>query len=291
MKIVDSIDNPIKGFTTTKIDKPTVSVDPNSTFLNPKVKTLRDLKDWVLVMLGYPLITVELTDEQLNVCVQNALQKYTKYAFFPDKFLVVKLNDYKKNVGLNLSQWRVTTVKDMATCRESMFGMGSGDLFFGWPAFLNGMYGGSPFFGGSNHMNYQNWSGGFVSYHNFIEFAQLAKRITGSNPDYRFDRTTQCLLLIPEPSERMLKENRFVLLTVECEPTLEELYSNEYVQRLVLAYAKILLGTVRKKFSSVQLVGGGQIDTSIGDEGREELNNILENIRADEAKGNFFFIM
>ena len=51
---------------------------------------------------------------------------------------------------------------------------------------------------------------------------------------------------------------------------MEEYFGNEFCRRLILAEAKILLGTVRKKFSGINLVGGGQIDTSIGDEGREE---------------------
>ena len=66
---------------------------------------------------------------------------------------------------------------------------------------------------------------------------------------------------------------------------MEDYYGNEYVRRLVLAEAKILLGTIRKKFSSIQLIGGGQIDTTIGDEGREEKQQILENLQKDESQG------
>lgn len=64
---------------------------------------------------------------------------------------------------------------------------------------------------------------------------------------------------------------------------MEDYYGNEYVRRLVLAEAKILLGTIRKKFSSIQLICGGQIDTTIGDEGREEKQQIMENLIRDEA--------
>lgn len=66
---------------------------------------------------------------------------------------------------------------------------------------------------------------------------------------------------------------------------MEDYYGNEYVRRLLLAECKILLGTIRKKFSSIQLIGGGQIDTTIGDEGREEKQQILENLQKDESQG------
>ena len=71
---------------------------------------------------------------------------------------------------------------------------------------------------------------------------------------------------------------------------MEDYYGNEYVRRLVLAEAKILLGTIRKKFSSIQLIGGGQIDTTIGDEGREEKQQIMDEIIKSEAQGQCWFI-
>lgn len=267
--------------------KQPVLAEADSTFLNPAVKSKTELKDWVMIMLGYPLITVELTDAQFDICIQNALQLYTKYASFPEKYLMINQSKYEHNKGLDLSPWNVVTVMEIATYRDGMYGIGGSDLFFGWPAVLNGQLGSGPFLGSGTPGN-RNWSGGFVTYHNFVEFAELARRMTGSNPDYRYDRTTKRLLLFPEP--KTSDKSCPILLTCECEPTPEELYGNEYVKRIVLAYAKILLGTIRKKFSSVQLVGGGQIDTSIGDEGREELNSIIENIQKDESKGCFFMI-
>ena len=65
---------------------------------------------------------------------------------------------------------------------------------------------------------------------------------------------------------------------------------NEYVKRIFLAKLKIQLGVVRKKFSSVQLIGGGTIDTTIGDEGKEEMNQIMEQLRQDESFGNLCFV-
>ena len=58
-----------------------------------------------------------------------------------------------------------------------------------------------------------------------------------------------------------------------------------------MLFRSILLGTVRKKFSSIQLVGGGQIDTTIGDEGKEEKQQIMENLLRDEAKGQCWMIV
>ena len=37
-------------------------VESNSTWLNPGIRTKEQLKNWILTKLGYPLLTVELTD-------------------------------------------------------------------------------------------------------------------------------------------------------------------------------------------------------------------------------------
>ena len=77
----------------------------------------------------------------------------------------------------------------------------------------------------------------------------------GSQPDWQYDKSTKILKLFPEP--RHSHRDHYMLLTCKCEPPIESYYGNEYVRRLVLAEAKILLGTIRKKFSSIQLIGGG----------------------------------
>lgn len=97
-------------------------IKPESSFIDPAVKNLVQLKDWILTMLGYPLITVELNDNQLNICIQNALEKYTKYAFLgADKYLVINLNAYEKGKGINLKKFNIQSVKDISLPRDNAF--------------------------------------------------------------------------------------------------------------------------------------------------------------------------
>lgn len=46
-----------------KKDIKSVKTNPYNTWLNPGIKTIEELKDWVLIKLGAPSVTVELTDE------------------------------------------------------------------------------------------------------------------------------------------------------------------------------------------------------------------------------------
>ena len=71
---------------------------------------------------------------------------------------------------------------------------------------------------------------------------------------------------------------------------MSEYYSNDTCMRLALAEAKILLGTIRKKFQGVQLLGGGTIDTEIYNEGKEERDKLIEDMMNVESKGQSFFL-
>lgn len=107
-----------------------VHIQPESTYLNPGIKTLKQLKDWALIRLGYPILTVELTDEQLNCCVQDAMSVYSKYAQFPNKYLNVNLKFYEHGRGIDLTEFNIQSVKDIALQRDNIFGF-QNDMFFG----------------------------------------------------------------------------------------------------------------------------------------------------------------
>ena len=265
-----------------------VKANPESTYLNPAIDSRKELIDWVLIHLGAPLNTVELTEQHLNVAIADALTIYTKYATFPIRYIMANLRFYETNVGLDLSRWNVATVKEIATHRDNMWALGNNDMFFGYPAFMNGQLGGMPYFGNSTNFG-NNWVGGFITYHNFHEFAELSRRMAGSNPDWSYNRRDKKLLLIPEP--RYHDKDSPIVMTVECEPPVDEIYGEEYFRRIVLANCKIMLGDIRAKFGSVQLIGGGNINTDIGQQGRDELNQIIENILRDTSIGQQFYIV
>ena len=46
-----------------------VHVNDKSTFLHPAIKAKKDLIDWVLTMLGYPLVTVELRENHFDAAI------------------------------------------------------------------------------------------------------------------------------------------------------------------------------------------------------------------------------
>ena len=84
-----------------------LSVESKSTWLNPGIKTEKQLKDWILTKLGYPLLTVELTDSQINSCIADGISLYSKYAYTPEKYLIVNLKYYEPGIGIDLHEYNI----------------------------------------------------------------------------------------------------------------------------------------------------------------------------------------
>ena len=217
----------------------------------------------------------------------DAIELYSKYASFDIQDLIVPISGYTLSGGLDLSEYNIADIHDISFRRDTLlYGFGE-DIMFGQYAMMQG-YAGSGIFPWFNAQGTAG-SGSWVSLHSLYEHLEMINRLTGSRLQWRYFKNSKILKITPAPK---LHNNGsdLILLTCEVEPPPEELYGNEYVKRIFLAKLKIQLGVVRKKFSSVQLIGGGTIDTTIGDEGKEEMNQIMEQLRQDESFGNLAFV-
>jgi len=73
-----------------------------STNLNNRLETFNDLGDRVKRTLGYPLITLEIHQDQLFNNIQIAIEYFSKFAGFTKEFLVFDSNLYENNKGIRL---------------------------------------------------------------------------------------------------------------------------------------------------------------------------------------------
>jgi len=232
------------------------------TYLDFAIKTREELKEWILDELGYPLITVELTDHQLDNSINDALELYTEYADLQEQYIMVPLSDYVEGVGLSLSAYNVRSIFTM----DETLTAGINTLFSVENQMLNN--GTFPVKWGAQ--------GSFLTYELASQFMDMAKRMLCQKFDFNFNVRRQNLVLYPDPIQQ--HRNGHVVLGVKVVPPEEDLVGEQYVKRLAIAKAKITLGNVRKKFEGVQLPGGGTIDTSVGEKGEEEWESARDDI-------------
>lgn len=256
----------------------------------PEEKAKAAMIQDVLLDLGAPLVTVELTPEQLDHCIEDAILIYTKYASFTPQCLGIDLLDYEDDKGINLKKFNISVINDIAFAPAFGFGMSTSELAFGYSGYISHMPIWRPY--------------SFVSMECMYELKELAQRMLAPKPDWTFIPQTGILKLMPEPKYAYKNlwlsyrgapghHNGHIPAIIECEiePPLWQLYSNEYVRRLTTAHAKILLGTIRSKYSNISLPGGGQLDgATLKQEGAAEEKELIDNIR-QESFGNHFMII
>ena len=87
---------------------PACEISPVSAFqstnLNSKIETFGDLGDRIKRSLGYPLITLEIHQDQLFQNIQIAAEYFTKFAGYTKEYLIFDSRLYDKNRGIRLDE-------------------------------------------------------------------------------------------------------------------------------------------------------------------------------------------
>lgn len=226
--------------------------------------------------LGAPLQTVELTDAHLDMCINDAIETYHKYVNFKQDFLALNLDNYVENTGFTLPN-NVMSIFSIAGSRLSP--LQNDNVFGTFNIMLN-----------SGTFDFIFNPGGYswISYEVAMQYTEVVNRMMGKGFDFSYDMYTKTLKLLPDPKTNSI--TGFIAVGAFVEPAEVSAYGTDYVKRLALAEAKLLLGTIRAKFSNVQLLGGGSVDASIKEEGKEERDKLIEEIQTKINHPLGFFV-
>lgn len=114
-----------------------------------------------------------------------------------------------------------------------------------------------------------------LSFHTLHEFLKTRRRVLALDRSFYFDKHTQYFTLLPQPRPGM---SFYGVLTVNIERPLRAMINEPWIFKYALAQCKVILGTVRGRFGSVNLAGGGVMADSLNlrAEGNKEIEN-LEN--------------
>jgi hypothetical protein len=232
--------------------------------------TKDDLKRYLLATLGDPVITVEISDEQLNNCVDDAIDDFTRYNVgeggYQD-FMSLSLSAYVDTY--NLSGQNIDSTIDFTTSLTD----GINTLFA-----PTHMVMASDIAAGRYITNY-----GLVDWNIAMMYLQEIKNSFGTMFTVTYYPGQQILKVYPTPTQNMTG-----LLAVYKKEQAIFLFNNVLVRKLALAKARKQWGTNTKKYS-ITLPGGGTINgQEIYNEGVETEKDILAQIKKESAPVDFF---
>ena len=212
----------------------------------------RKLQQQIRVSLGSLGIQVELTKEQLDECIDNALLKIRKYSSYAYEhvlfFLDVFPNQQKysltnKCVGFN----KITNINVIHRTRGGFLGAGIGG------------FGGNDIFAYSALQNlYTTGTFDMLSYHLVSSYIEDLQYLFADQLVYTFYEDTRVLSF-----HQVFYRNERVLLDAFIEVPEQKLITNRYlslwIKKWAIAEAKMILSQVRGKFQSLPGPNGSTV--------------------------------
>lgn len=245
------------------------------------ITTVIEFKKYCLRNLGAPVVTVDVTDEQMEDRYQEALQKFQQFHFAATEKTYLKIQVAAidmTNQYLPVPAWvtGVTRVLSMTDGTNSLS---------------------SPF-----SMQYQTrmndiWDLGatsIVHYEQLMQYTRMLDQMLNGHPLFRFNHVQDRVYLDIAWGTK-IKEGDWIVL--ECyralDPTVYIKMLNEsWFKRYTTALFKRQWGTNLKKFQGVQLMGGVALDgQGLYDEAMQEIEALEQELRdVYEEPAQAFFI-
>lgn len=217
--------------------------------------TVDQLKNYILRQLGAPTWNVELTNQQILDCIQDALSLYSQWVpniKVGSLVLVRGQFRYLQGVDVGLGVARVDFVEPNPVPTEIFYG----NLINPAPLFRTGL----------------------DEYDMFLRWRKTFQRVTSIRPDWFYDDMEQALY-IHNPIERY----QAGIFCYWPHDTTDRLPATgaDWVKRFALAKASLLLGSTWMKFSGA-IPGPAanlQLDQSRADKAQAEVDKLMETLK------------
>ena len=108
-----------------------------------------------------------------------------------------------------------------------------------------------------------NYGFDLVSWYTMKEFMDMREKMLALKHDLQFDERSQYLKIYPQP----LKSRFYGIISCYLERPIRDVIKEQWVYEYALALSMITIGRVRGKFGSVNLLGGGALNSDLGAEG------------------------
>jgi hypothetical protein len=213
--------------------------------------TREEFTDYCLRRLGFPVIEINVAEEQVDDRIDDAIEKYWDYHFdgVEEDYLIVPITDSDVANGYIALEERVFSVISILPVGSDVStGVGGGDLFNAqYQFFMNDFYNSSNIIG--NNLAYLN------SMKSYLSTLQMTVSPINS---FNFNRKTNKLrfneslsLLKQKSSNLVLKIYKKLDVSVY-----NDIWADEFLKEYATALIKRQWGENLKKFGSMSLPGG-----------------------------------
>lgn len=255
-----------------------------SNYANFFITDRTQVKKWISYNLGWPLMAVELIEDQMEFNINDALEMYTKFVIPDERYRLTAFSEFSADGSIimpddvagifNLEEPAYNT---LGQTMGSMYGMtiaagGAGNIGY------TGGYAGGPAASG-------NW----ITYELAMQHLDLVKHLTGAKMEFNYNPRTKVLGILPNPYNYANKEKMGMVIGCRVIRPEDQLVGEDWVKRYALALCKIMVGNHRSKYTGVTLPGGGTVNTDIKQEGITERDALIQELTTERSEGTSMY--
>lgn len=230
---------------------------------SPDMTTKYDeIKRWVLNMLGYPTVKIEINDEQLTQCIQSAINMVGRYA------------------GKDLYAYTITTglqaEYDWPTDAIAIYEVHYKPAFLGSMGNVNQMLF-SDFYLLATDLAVDIYESP-VTFWSYLASRDMLEKIYGVWGSWEITDSRR-FRIHPTPIRDHIIGVKYKSNNVDLDMASDAF---NYIRRLALAYAKTIVGRVRSKYGSIPGAGGQMTfdGATLLSEAKEEEKEIMADLNA-----------
>jgi hypothetical protein len=251
------------------------------------ITSISEMRSYIKRRLGYPVINVEIHDDQLTDIISDSMDIFSRYHYGEGSYLDYLIftisadtNSYNLSAYVD-SDGQPLNINDIVDFETSISSDGINTLFTPSHVLLQEQSNFQSLYSG-----YYSESGGQMQIAS-LDIAQMYIEELKSKYSKKYTVNyipgKDVLKIVPTPTE-----NATGVLQVYRRQLAQSLWNNELVKDLCSAKAMILWGRILTKFN-INLPGGGTINgTEIKQEGQDLLEKTLENIRLESEPPDFY---
>ena len=233
---------------------------------------LEDITDYVLTMLGAPVVKIELDCQQINVAVNQSLRRWSEWC--PPEFY--EFFNFKTEPGKSAYTMpeEVLMVRDVSYRTTPRFNWFASDLQGSIPI--------EYFAPGGNRQGFQAglvdpiqpfW-GRMGDWFLYKQYEDTFSRLSSANGGWEWINNGRDFMLYPAPYGK----NEVIVNYLPKNKDWD--YAHQFMQEYSLCMAKMMLGRVRSKYQNIPGPGGGVVldGERLLSEGLEEKKQLEEDL-------------
>lgn len=244
-------------------------------------ESLQEMREYIYTRLGYPVVNVEVTSDQLDVIIYDTIQDFQRYAYGEG----VELEYTTLLVSAGVSEYYVGDSNiEAAFDIDISYGIDGINTLFSPTHMLlyNDWVANGNYPGGSGYM-FGGGGGVLSNYEISMEYLEQAKMMFGKHYTVKYHTSKRALVITPTPDSCAI-----ATVGLYRRADMARLYNHPLVKKLAVARARIQWGEHLDKYTVTLPDGSTMNGAAMKQIGFEQEDKWFEEIRKESAPIDFF---